>query len=273
MQVSQIWRYPVKSLGGQSLNYSAVDPIGLASDRRWLVVNGHDRFLTRRELPKMAEVRVELIEGAIVLHHETHGALTVHEPAEGAETRNVTVWRDRLPARNASEEASAFLSQALEKPVRLVWMHDILARPVAQNHGKPGDHVSFADGFPLLLTTQQSLDDLNARLASPVTMRRFRPNIVIAGALPWAEDTWRRIRIGGLSFRVVKPCSRCVIITQDPDTGVRRDANEPLATLRSFHAASSGEIMFGQNVIPDGAGTIRIGDPVEILEEGPSNLL
>jgi uncharacterized protein YcbX len=203
-----------------------------------------------------------------------HGEKELHVPwpSPDAPSPDVLVWRDRVPARLASPEASALLSAAIGIDVRLVYLDDPAIRPVDPGYGDAADRVSFADGFPVLLTGDGSLDDLNARLATPISMRRFRPNIVIGGADAWAEDGWRRVRIGEAIFRVVKPCARCVITTQDPDSGVSAGDNEPLATLRRMDRMAKGGVMFGQNLITDQVGAIHVGDPVEPLETGPSNL-
>jgi uncharacterized protein YcbX len=143
-------------------------------------------------------------------------------------------------------------------------MCDELVRPVDPVYGQPGDAVSFADGFPLLLISEASLADLNSRLAEPVDMRRFRPNLVVDGAVPYAEDGWRRFRVGEVEFEGVKNCSRCVFTTVDPDLGVKHPALEPLKTLGSYRRRAGGGVFFGQNVIPRGTGVIRVGDAVTL---------
>ncbi|MNN63686.1 MOSC domain protein [compost metagenome] len=132
-------------------------------------------------------------------------------------------------------------------------------------YAEPGERVHFADGFPLLLIGQGSLDDLSARVGRPLEMLRFRPNLVVSGAEPYAEDSWKRIRIGALEFRVAKPCSRCILTTIDPHTGERSADREPLATLKAYRE-KDGEMLFGQNLIAEGMGELRVGMPVEILE-------
>ena len=181
----------------------------------------------------------------------------------------VTVWKDQVKAVAPSEAADAWFSEWLDKPVRLVQMTDDIHRSVDPDYGRPGDEVSFADGFPLLLITTASLEDLNRRLAQPVPMRRFRPNLVIEGAEPYAEDTWTRLRIGEVEFEGVKNCSRCVFTTIDPETGTKSADGEPLKTLGTYRLGEGG-IYFGQNLIPRSGGTLRVGDPVEILERNPA---
>jgi uncharacterized protein YcbX len=260
----------VKSLGGQALMQAVVEPRGLAGDRRWMLTTPDGRFLTRREMPAMARIQAEWAERGIVLSHDDAGMLTVAEPLSGAE-RAVRVWDDVVAATDAGDVAAQWLSAVFARPVRLVHMPDAVQRPVDAGFGRAGDQVSFADGFPLLVTTVESLDELNRHLGAPITMARFRPNLVIAGALAaFAEDGWQIVRIGDVRMRVVKPCTRCVITTQDPDSGEVVEKMEPLRTLRAMGRVMPGEgrlrePIFGQNAIPDDAGVIAVGDKVEVL--------
>jgi uncharacterized protein YcbX len=145
-------------------------------------------------------------------------------------------------------------------------MTDDLVRTVNPEYGQAGDQVSFADGFPLLLISEASLADLNSRLDAPVEMRRFRPNLVVDGNRPYAEDNWQRIRVGDVEFAGVKNCSRCVFTTIDPDSGVVHPDKEPLRTLSTYRRRPQGGVYFGQNLIPRSGGVIRVGDPVTVLE-------
>jgi uncharacterized protein len=272
MKVTALYRYPVKSLRGTSLQTSRVDRIGLAGDRRWMVVDAGGRFQTIREHPVMTQIEATALDdGSLTLSHPQHGSVAVAIPTASPH-KTVRVWHDDVEAVPANAAAGEFLSMVLGMSAELVYLAKPDARPVDPTFGQPGDTTSFADGFPVLLTSTMSLNDLNSRLPSKVEMRRFRPNIVISGARPWTEDTWKVIRIGGVTFRVAKPCARCVVTTRDPDTGVQTDPREPLKTLGSFHRAASGGVIFGQNMIPDTSGEIRVGDAVEVLSEGASNL-
>jgi uncharacterized protein YcbX len=269
MRVIALHRYPVKSLGGQPLTESLVEPRGLAGDRRWMMTTPDGRFLTRREMPAMAQVHPDWTGDGIVLSHPDAGVLAVREPVAGPQV-SVRVWSDTVAACDAGDAAADWLSAVFARPVRLVHLPAGAVRPVDEKFGRDGDQVSFADGFPLLVTTVESLDALNRQLACPITMARFRPNLVIAGAREaFAEDGWRRLRIGDLILRVVKPCTRCVITTQDPDSGAVTVAMEPLRTLRAMGRVMPGprpEPVFGQNAIPDGAGLIAVGDSVEAVD-------
>jgi uncharacterized protein len=271
MKVTALYRYPVKSLRGTSLQASHVERLGLAGDRRWMVVDATGKFQTIREHPVMTQMEATVQDdGSLVLSHPQHGSITVAIPT--ASSKIVRVWNDDVDAIPANAAAGAFISKVLDRSAELVYLAKPDARPVDPTFGLPGDTTSFSDGYPVLLTSTMSLNDLNSRLPSKVDMRRFRPNVVISGARPWDEDTWKVIRIGAVTFRVAKPCARCVVTTRDPDTGVQTDPREPLKTLGSFHRAANGGIIFGQNLIPDSTGELRVGDTVEVLSEGASNL-
>ena len=164
------------------------------------------------------------------------------------------------------------MSEVLATPCRLVFLDDPGRRKVAEAWRQGKESVSFADGFPVLLTSLESLGDLNGRLARPVGINRFRGNIVVGGAVAWDEDFWGVVRVGGVRFRVAKACERCVVTTVEQETGTRPDKTEPLRTLATFRRDARG-VMFGQNLIPLGDGEIRVGDPVEVLERGASNVV
>ncbi|PTQ74808.1 MOSC domain-containing protein [Celeribacter persicus] len=272
MKLARITTYPVKSLTGSDHAAVKVQPIGIEGDRRWAVVYPNGTVATRRELPRMAHLSAVCMPYGISISFE--GArLDIPFPS-GAQT-SVKVFSHLIEGvEDAGNYASHFLSSALEREVRLVWFPDTARRPVSRAYAGEGHFTAFSDGYPLLLTTMASLAELNAELGNTVEMQRFRPNIVIAGDIePWSEDTWRVIRIGSAVFRVVKPCERCVMITQDPQTGEQTHPREPLATLGRIHRAVTGKIIFGQNLIVEEEGNIVLGDEVEVLEQGPSNLL
>jgi len=263
--LTQICRYPVKSLAGACHDRLAVGPRGPEGDRHWMVVDAEGRFLTQRQLPQMSQLQAELNAAGLRLRDSAGNSLNVATSAQG-ESLTVQVWRDRVVALAPDPAADAWLSERLGQPCRLVCQPDDGVRPVDPDYAQSGDQVDFADGFPFLLISQASLDDLNQRLDSPVDMRRFRPNLVVDGCEPYEEDRWRRIRIGEMSFRVVKPCSRCPIPTIDPDTGER--GAEPLRTLMGYRRRDN-KVYFGQNLIHDGSGELATGMAVEVLEWAP----
>ena len=260
--------YPLKGCRAVDLDEAVVEPWGLAGDRRWLLVDADGQFITQREHPALARLVVTYGPGAdITVSSSGYPALRVAAPRERAELLKVTVWRSTVLAAAAGPEADAWFAAYLGQPVRLVWLDDPTRRAVNPEYGLDGDVVSFADGYPLLLTTAGSLDQLGQWLTDagdqPVPMNRFRPNVVVSGYEPWAEDRWRRIRIGAVSFRVAKPCARCVVTTTDQTTGER--GRQPLRML-ARHRRFGKNLVFGQNLIPDSPGLIRVGDPTEITE-------
>lgn len=250
--------YPVKGLRGIPVREAVVEPWGLKGDRRWMVVDAAGRYLTQRDLPGMARIAaVPDADGGVTLALDGTDPLHVPVPDVPAE---VLVWRDRVQAQEAGPEAAAWLSEALGRPCRLVHMGDpAAARPVDPSYARSEDRVSFADGFPLLAVNAASLDDLNARLPQPVPMDRFRTNLVVSGAPAWAEDGWASLHVGPVAFRGPKTCARCVVVTTDQLTGARPRDREPLRTLTGFRRDAKGRVVFGMNLIPDGAGRIAVG--------------
>jgi uncharacterized protein YcbX len=263
--------YPMKGGRAVDLTESAVEPWGLAGDRRWLLVDSDCRFISQREHASLARLMVRYGPGAgISVSSDGLAPLFVPAP-ESAELLKVSVWRSTVLASAAGPAADAWFSAYLGEPARLVYLDDPTRRAVDPEFGGDGDVVSFADGYPLLITNTKSLEQLGEWLTAdgerPVPMDRFRPNVVVAGDEPWAEDRWRRIRIGDVSFRVAKPCGRCVVTTTDQATGER--GTQPLKMLGARRRIGN-DLVFGQNLIPDSPGLIRIGDPVEITEYTPA---
>jgi hypothetical protein len=261
--VSELHVYPVKSLGGISLPACEVTRRGLRWDRHWMVVDEAGRFLTQRQLPRMALVHTRVDHDGLELTASGMAPLRVPLEAPG-EPLTVSVWRDTVRAHRVGGQTDRWLSDALAVSCRLVRFPADAARPVVPVYGAADDETAFSDGFPLLLIGEGSLAELNRRLGRPLPMARFRPNIVVAGTEPFAEDAWRRTSVGGLTLRVVKPCSRCLVTTVDPDRG-EVDGDEPLRTLATFRQQGN-KVYFGQNAIPDGEGGLRVGDAVKVLE-------
>jgi uncharacterized protein YcbX len=262
MNLSEIWIYPVKGAAGIRLSEWPLDAFGLRHDRRWMVVTAGGDFITQRDRPALGQVAQSLGDGVLELRAAA-GAVRLPLEPERAGTREVRVWQDHVTAEDAGDDAAELLSAHLGSAVRLVHMPDDSMRQADTTYAQRGDRVSFADGFPLLVITQASLDELNGRLAEPVEMRRFRPNLVVAGAAPHDEDGWARIRAGSVQCDIVKPCARCVVTTIDPDTGAA--GREPLRTLAGYRTWSR-KVYFGQNAIHRGTGTLRVGDAVSVLD-------
>lgn len=264
MHLSALHLYPIKSCAALSPETARVEPRGLAHDRRWMLIDALGNFLTGRQLPRLVRLRAVPTATGLRLDAPGHDGIEVAIPAPDATRRRVTVWKDALDAADAGDAAAGWLSALLERDARLVYMDAPAVRAVKPAHAQPGDEVSFADGFPLLLISQAALDALNARLATPLPMLRFRPNLVVTGTAPHAEDDWRRFRIGEVEFDAVKSCTRCVFTTVDAERGDFDPSGEPLRTLKTYRRGPDG-ITFGMNLIARGQGTLRVGDPVTLL--------
>jgi len=265
--LTALYRYPVKSAQAETLRHSEFDGLGLTGDRRWMLIDdASGRFLTQRALPQLGRLQALLREdGGVQLSAPEQGAITVSVPGDHALLRGITLWSDTLRVPDAGDEAAAWVSRLVGKPTRLVYMPAERARTAGAAYGDPGDRVAFADGFPLLLIGSASLDDLSRRVGRSLEMLRFRPNLVIDGVPPYAEDGWKRIRIGEHEFRLLKPCSRCILTTIDPSSGQRSSDREPLATLKTYRE-QEGQVFFGQNLVADGAGVLEVGMPVTVLD-------
>ena len=263
-RVEALHVYPVKGMRGRAREHSEVALHGLAGDRRWMVTDAEGGFLTQRQVAAMARLDAEPAADGLVLRHGPDGC-RVRVPAAGTARRSVSIWCDAVPAVDAGDAPAAWLSSVLGRPCRLVYMDDERARPVDPAFGQAGDHVGFADGFPLLAASVSSLSALNAALAAPVPMDRFRPSVTISGLPPWSEDRWRRIRIGAMTFRAPKPSTRCVVVTRDQRSGETTQPGEPLRTLGRLNRHPAG-IVFGANLVPDAPGRLAVGDTVEVLE-------
>jgi uncharacterized protein YcbX len=265
MRITAIYTYPVKGCHRIEHDVVRVEPWGLAGDRRWLMIDAEGVGVTQRDTPRLTQLTVRPRPGGLVLSAPGLPDLDVDEPVDGAEEA-VRVFRRKpaVPARVAEKEWS---SRFLERDVRLVWQQDTNGRAI-ETHASPEDRVSFADGYPVLLANEASLSAVNDWLVEagdePVPMTRFRPNLVVAGAPAWAEDEWlgRRLRIGGVSFRAAKSCSRCLVTTIDQETGEK--GREPLKMLGRHRRFDDG-LLFAINLIPDEShGSLQIGDPVDV---------
>jgi uncharacterized protein YcbX len=251
--------YPIKSARGIALTEAEVDEFGLRYDRRWMVVDRSGQFLSQRSHARLALVVPNIRDGSLRVDAPGMGALEVPlAPSATVETR-VRVWDDTCPATWVGEKAADWFSEFLGNTCSLVYMDADVVRPADPAFAPPDSRVSFADGFPFLLISEESLGDLNRRLAEPLPMNRFRPNLVVSGGEPYQEDTWTKIEIGGIGLRVVKPCGRCLVTTTDQTTGER--GKEPLRTLATYRKRD-GEVLFGQNVVHEGPGRLRVGDSV-----------
>ncbi|MFE7015634.1 MOSC domain-containing protein [Streptomyces sp. NPDC057651] len=262
--------HPLKSVRGRAPREAAVEPWGLAGDRRWVLIDASGKAVTQRQHPRLALTSAETPDGdGLRLSAPGRAPLTVPVPRP-AGTTTVNIFGDKVEALLADDAAHAWWSAHLEADVRLLHLDDpATRRPVDPEYAKPGETVSFADGYPLLLTTLSSLDALNSLIAQgdhadegPLPMNRFRPNVVVDGTAPWAEDDWSRIAIGSVTFRITKKCGRCVVTTTNQSTAER--GKEPLRTL-ARHRRFGDQLCFGTNLVPETTGTVRIGDAITIL--------
>ena len=262
-RVTQLNVYPVKSIGGLSAEHLRLDELGVEADRRYMLVDPSGSFISQRCTPRMALITPLITPNGWLLNAPNMPALELPVVPDWTARENVSVWGDTCIGAAAPDPIQRWFQDFLENPaIRLVALPEGEARPVDRNVAHESDKVGYADGFPLLITNQASLRDLNTRLDTPVTMKRFRPNIVVDGFDAFAEHDWKELRIGAVTYRVVKPCERCSVVTVDPSTGER--SKEPLRTLATYQRIE-GKVIFGQNAIHNGPGEIRIGDPVEVL--------
>ena len=268
LELSEIWIYPVKSLGGISLQEAHVTDRGLELDRRWLLVDESGRFLSQREYSELALFRPEIMGDFLRITHRVHLEfidIPLRPVFSGASSKiEVAVWEDTIEAFEVNPKTSEWFSKLLGFSVRLVYMPDESERKLDPDYAITGDEItSFSDAYPFLIIGQASLDDLNGRLEVKVPMNRFRPNFVFTNGEAFEEDNWRDFKIGNVPFVGVKPCDRCVMTTVDQEKGVV-SGKDPLKTLAKYRNFGN-KVLFGQNLIGLGLGTVRVGDSVRIL--------
>lgn len=261
MKISELFIHPLKSAAAVSVDKASIDAFGFEHDRRWMLVDEKGDFLSQRQLPQMCLINATALPSGLRI--TVPGLQSIDVAAMKNTVRQVSVWGDVCNAQDCGDEAANYLSRFLQTTCRLVYFPDDEVRQVDLDYAKKGDITGFSDGFPLLVISQASLDDLNGRLSEPVTMNRFRPNIVVSGTDAFAEDSWECIKVGTITLRVVKPCSRCSIPSIDPSTGIR--SAEPVNSLRTYRMRDS-QVYFGQNVIADLTGCLEVGMEVEIVK-------
>jgi len=261
--LSQLHVYPIKSAGGVPLKSSEVDGRGLRHDRRWMLVDEAGSFMSQRRFSRMALIRVRIEPDHLVVDAPEMPSLQVPLWPPDRKLRLAQIWGDLVEVLAVGDDADRWFGEFLGVRCKFVYLPDESIRPVDPAYGRRGDLVGLADGFPFLLASEASLADLNVRLERPVPMNRFRPNLVVRGCEPFAEDGWRLVRIGRITLRVVKPCARCTITTVDQGTAAT--GKEPLRTLARLRIAGN-KVLFGQNLIHDSAGTLHTGDRLEIVQ-------
>lgn len=286
MNISEINIYPIKSLKGITLDSALVEPRGLQHDRRWMLTTPDGVFFTQREFPQMAAVEVGVGDDLYVTA-AGFGTLEIALKPETGDKQHVTIWDSVCEGEVYSPVVNEWFSDVIGEPCQLVYMGEDSRREISERFNKGGEVVSFADGYPLLVIGEASLEDLNQKLRTnangssayhPLAMNRFRPNIVVSGSTAFAEDRWDRISIGDAVFRGTKPCARCVMTTVDQAKG-EFDGKEPLKTLASYRMAkevipdrieafgmSETAVLFGQNLVAENPGVwIRVGDEVKVI--------
>jgi uncharacterized protein YcbX len=266
IRISALYRYPIKSCKGHAMQEAPTDVRGIVGDRSMMIVDINNEFITQREMPRMALIEPALGSDGMALRAPGMEELRFGPSNEGRRVR-ARVWKSLCDAVDQGNDAALWLQEFLAAPVRLVRIADGFERRLNGQYARSErDQTGFADGYPFLLISQASLDELNARLASPVPMDRFRPNIVVEGCAPFAEDGWRDFRIGDIRMAGVKLCPRCPIPTIDQARG-EVTGREPIKTLATFRTINQ-QVMFGQNVIAVNTGVLRVGDAVEVLPQG-----
>ena len=268
VHVSALYIYPIKSCRGIAVKEAEITPTGFAMDRTWMLVDEQGMFISLRSEPRLCRIQPEIHHHGLCLHflHESIQPLFIPEASPQGEPMEVTVWDDQFSAFKVSEHADHWFSKIIGRTCHLVWLGSKSARAIDQQYGKAGDTVSFADGYPYLVISEASLKDLNHRLdlvgESHIPMERFRPNIVLAGTEPYAEDQWESFRVGSSTVELVKPCTRCQVTTLDTHSG--QFGKEPLKTLATYRKADKG-VQFGVNAIIRGNGTISVGDQADSM--------
>lgn len=264
LTLSEINIYPVKSLGGISLQSSVVEERGLKYDRRWVLVDKSNKFITQRNFPEMALIKVAVEKDGLRFQHKTKNGepLLIPFEFEHSKTNKVVIWDDTVRGEFYNAQIDSWFSEIIGIKCHLVKMPETTKRAVDKSYAK-NKIVSFADGYPFLIIGQASLDDLNSRMEVPLPMNRFRTNFVFTGAKPFEEDKWKKIKIGEVEFEVVKPCARCVITTVDQSTGEK--GKEPLTALSKFRKTDS-KVIFGQNMVANFVGETEVGSEIKILE-------
>lgn len=271
LELSEIWIYPIKSLGGISLQQSNVTHRGLEHDRRWMLVDDDGVFLSQRTTPELALFQTEIEGDFLIISHKESPNNKIKAPLnpalqEDRENIKTVLWEDSIDAYEVDEKISDWFSVILKCSVRLVYMPNESHRKVDPDYAiTSADISSFSDGFPFLIIGQSSLDDLNSRLKESVPMKRFRPNFVFTGGAAYEEEIWSEFTIGNFPFYGVKPCGRCVMVTVDPEKGSIA-GKEPLATLSKYKRVGNN-VIFGQNLIAQQEGSIAVGAVVEVSKK------
>lgn len=265
LQVSQLYIYPIKSLAGVAVSSAIITDRGFQYDRRWMLIDDNNRFLSQREISEMALLQVEVLDTGLKVFHKNNPAnfINICFIPSGNEKKTVNIWDVFCQAQLVSGEADKWFSQILNTSCRLVYMAENTVVKIDERYAINNDLTSFSDGYPILMLSEASLNNLNSKMTEPLPMNRFRPNLVFTGGDAFIEDGMKEFVINGLTFFGVKPSSRCVVTTIDQNTAAKN--KEPLKTLATFRSKNN-KIYFGENVIAAGMGEINSGDTITIVK-------
>ncbi len=264
-KLSEIIVYPVKSLGGFSVDSAEVTDRGLKYDRRWMLVDENNQFLTQRKFHKMALLQTKITNNSLVVFNKTNPADKIEVELNPAidQIEKAIVWDDTVDVFTYSDAINNWFSEQLNTNCRLVYMPDESKRVVDPEYAKQNELTSLADGYPFLIIGEESLKLLNSKLDTPLPMNRFRPNLVSTGGEPHEEDTWEQFKINDIIFKPVKPCARCVVTTVDQSTGEK--GTEPLKTLAAYRQTDNNKVNFGMNLLHEGKGIVSVGEELSII--------
>ena len=264
MNVASLHIHPVKGGRAVDVESALVLPRGFEGDRRWMIVDASNRFISQRQEPLLTQLLSHITRTGLSLKWDGRPSAPPFPVAcpdpDSALRRDVEIWDATVSALDAGNESAAWLSARLDRPVRLVYMHETSTRAVDPAFA-PGHEVSFADGYPVLVVGTASLNRLQQE-TGPLPMSRFRPNVVLETTVPWIEDSWKRIQVGTTTLRLVKPCARCVVTTIDQLTG--EQGREPLTSLARIRKQES-KVLFGMNAVVEVIGRVRVGDEVSVM--------
>ncbi|HBO23668.1 MAG TPA: hypothetical protein DD649_12385 [Providencia sp.] len=261
--LSRIYTHPIKSMRGIRLSHAFADISGLTFDRNFMVTTLEGKFITARKYPQMLLFTPAMLNNGLYLRAPNGESATVLYQDFNDNQSPTEVWGNHFHALIAPDAINTWLSSFFDEPVQLRWLSPQLSRRVKTHTDIP---LSFADGYPFLLISESSVQELQRRCPASIKLEQFRGNLIITGAKPFEEDTWKKIQIGDIVFTLDKPCSRCILTTVSPEKGIKHPNSEPLATLQTFRTAENGNVDFGQNVIIHNTGVIRVGDQLTVLE-------
>ena len=263
MKISDIIHYPVKSLAGNRLQVSEVDNRGLKDDRRLMLIDENNSFVSQRTYPLLSQIEAGITEDFIILHDRRNDQMIKHPFELELQKTTVKIWGENETAHQfVNKQMDEWISEHIGGKLRFVYMDESDHRQINPEYAEKDELVSFADGYPILIATTASLAAFNSTLSSAISIDHFRPNIVIENDIPWEEDNWNRIRIGEVVIRIAKPCARCIVTNIDPKTGVSE--NKVLVGLGKIRLVDN-KVLFGVNAIAEKMGTIKVGDKVELI--------